>query len=362
MPTHPRTALALRAALLLAGLLISPAARAGRLPRHLCPAFAAVEQHTSGAYFTGDTQAPWDAIPLLITPAGNVVPRSMERGEGGVLHLRGFLPVVVPPTTGAPACPAALTPGEPAKLEATVDTSQLPPDAEVWVTGCGGSAHEVRGRVEMSVQAGACALVVYAYDGKFRWASDPVEVHPVAGEVLHLQLTSGQVQHWAGLVLLPSPGGYVITRFPAGSRAVDSGLAVGDEVTHIAGVAVRGLAPAAVQALLTGPEGTTVEVTVAGGRRHEVRRAPRDASFNAGNVGLRVEAVGGRIVVAEVVGPAAKRGLRPGDVILASGGKTADEWTVGHLTLHWRGGGLRRVQFQRGDDVHTVILPVRRLR
>ncbi len=84
-------------------------------------------------------------------------------------------------------------------------------------------------------------------------------------------------------------------------------------------------------------------------------------SFSAGNVGLRVEAVGGRFVVAEAVGPAAKRGLRPGDVILASNGTPVEEWTAGHLTLHWRGGGLRRVRVQRAGEAYTVIIPLCRL-
>ena len=77
-----------------------------------------------------------------------------------------------------------------------------------------------------------------------------------------------------------------------------------------------------------------------GSSAHAPPPAAPDAlrSFSAGNVGLRVEAVGGRFVVAEAVGPAAKRGLRPGDVILASNGTPVEEWTAGHLTLHWRGG------------------------
>lgn len=325
-----------------------------------CRAFEKLERPSMGRYVTGDTKW-WGADPVFAYQGGSVLPRSMSSGDAGVLYMDGFLPVAVPPSAEGPACPEALEPGVAAQVVGTVDSAMVPSDAILWVSGCGNTQPVRDGHFEMPVQAGQCHLVVHATDHKSSWRSDAVEVDPQQGQTSGVALRVENLQYWAGLVLEERSSGFAVLGFPAGSSAPQSGITVGDIVIRIDDTPTLNADPETVGALLRGPADQSVEVTTSTGQTFVIDRTPVDFSFSAGNIGLRVEEVDGRIIVVESTGPAAKRGIRSGDIVIASDGVPAAEWTVGQLTMHWRGGGLRKVTLQRGEDTRTVIVPLRRL-
>ena len=313
----------------------------------------------TGTYYAGGS-GPLAPLGLVaLTSAGLIIPPTMEQGKAGVLYLEGFLPAHAASTDIGPACPDSLVVGDAAVIVGEVDSSDYPPDAEVWVHGCQNTAQVRDGTFEMPVVAGDCDLVVQASDFKWTWRSQAVAVSPRPGSRTQVTLPAGSPIAWAALNLAFTDKGTRVDSFPAGSAAAASGLAAGDIIVIIDGKDIRNHAPAAVLKLLEGPIGTVLEIVTDTGAKHHVERTTSDSSFSAGNVGLRVERVGTRIVVAEAVGPAARKGIRPGDVIEASGGTPAAEWEIGNLTLSWRGGGFRRISVSRAGESHRYVVPVR---
>jgi C-terminal processing protease CtpA/Prc len=84
------------------------------------------------------------------------------------------------------------------------------------------------------------------------------------------------------------------------------------------------------------------------GATFTLTRRAVDESFRGKNIGIRVEAGAGGLVVAEVAGPAARAGVKVGDVVVQLDGADASHFTPGAFAGASRGLGKRKLTVRRG--------------
>ncbi len=166
---------------------------------------------------------------------------------------------------------------------------------------------------------------------------------------------------------LPVERGARVDRVVPGSPAAAAGFAAGDVVVAIAGQPVAAREDVTT-ALYSAPPGDALPVAVRRGERRltlslAAERPPRGLGLELleRTVGLTVAASGGRLVVQRVAPgtPAAARGLRPGDAVLAANGQRVGEpAALGREVLRSFDRGSLFLVVQRGRFAYNLSLPV----
>ncbi len=139
------------------------------------------------------------------------------------------------------------------------------------------------GRFSARAPAGAdCLVFASRQDGMLSAIGGMVDVSLDGGAVLDLLLDLPDYEMaGVGAALTPTEGGVELLQAVPGGAAEAAGLGGGDLVTHVDGEPVNGWDLAEVVAVITGPAGTTVVLTVedADGnvREVELERSPLDA-------------------------------------------------------------------------------------
>lgn len=193
-----------------------------------------------------------------------------------------------------------------------------------------------------------------------------VQIQPVTREI-------------AESVNLPEPDGVIVTVPQEGSPAAAAGIKAGDIIVSVNDIRVTGprqlanvvssLKPESKAKLALWRDGAAVDVDVTLGalteRDHDADAGDRPAG--AARLGLEIlpGEDGAGVVVADVVpgSPAARRGVRPGDVVLSVSGKdVADPAAFLDLVRSAAEEGRASVllQIRRGESVRFLALPVQR--
>lgn len=167
--------------------------------------------------------------------------------------------------------------GGPAVVTGMVTHADGRPAGKVWVQGCWNRvATDVDGSYYLESRAPAdCQVRAFRKDGVFTIWSEPVEVSPKRGQDVVADLALPPYQTAGlGAEVREHPDGIEVTRVLDGGAAAEAGLGPGDVVVEIDGEPTAGLALREFVERALGPEGTEVELVVAGEpeRVVEIRR------------------------------------------------------------------------------------------
>ncbi len=216
-------------------------------------------------------------VPVVLGRA--YLPHLEGAGEG-VLAVEGYAPTPVRWTAATADAPGSCAPA-PIRLEAgaTAVTGTVThegsgePARRAWVEGCGALADtDADGGFYMQVVPGPCRLLAMRQDGSLRTVSPMVEVVPVEGEdvVVDLQIP-GWPRAGLGVVVREVEEGVLIDDVLPGSGAEEEGLEPGDVLVEVDAVPTVELDLAEFVELAGGREGSVVEFLVdRGGERRLV--------------------------------------------------------------------------------------------
>ncbi|GDX83483.1 hypothetical protein LBMAG42_52940 [Deltaproteobacteria bacterium] len=293
-------------------------------------------------------------VPALIVGGSMQV---ITLGDGGTytLFLEGYRPASFEWVPDLP-CNIGVTPGPTPEVRGTLwGVDALPAGTRVWVEGCGSSARVTGGRFAMAATPGRCAMVARASDWQTSWTVNlPSFDVPTEGVV---QVKGAFEAPDGGIGVRFAEETPTIQSFAADSAAKAAGLCVGDRIVEVDGWTDVATDAHALLERVSGTPGTVVELLLADGRLVTVERRALNYAFRGGNVGVRVAAARGELVVAEVAGPALRLGVEPGDVVVEFAGVHAEDLNEGLFVGHSRGGGVATLVVRRGGDVVEFDLP-----
>lgn len=196
----------------------------------------------------------------------------LEEGPGaGLLTVEGYAPVSIGWEAVHGGTPGACTP-DPVVLEpgGTVILGRVSHEgsgeaaSSAWVEGCGGLANaDEDGVYYMEVVPGPCRVLAMRQDGQLRTIGVPVEVAPVEGEDLVLDLEiPGYRRAGLGVRIREVDAGFVIEEALAGGGGEAAGLQAEDLVLEVDGESAAGLDMATFVDLVGGREGTDVSLLI----------------------------------------------------------------------------------------------------
>ncbi|HYD76014.1 DegQ family serine endoprotease [Ramlibacter sp.] len=230
---------------------------------------------------------------------------------------------------------------------------------------------------------------IYSRSGGYQGVSFAIPID-LAAKIQQQIVAHGKVDHARlGVVVqevnqaladsfkLPRPEGALVARVDPGSPADKAGLKVGDVIHAVDGKAVvaSGDLPAQLAARRPGEQvqlevwrkGQSVDLAATLAAAQEQQASADDEAGPAspaggGKLGLALRPLGeqdGRsgLVVEQAGGPAAKAGVRPGDVIVAVNGTPVKTVEAARAAVE-QGGKSVALLVQRGDDTLFVPVPV----
>jgi hypothetical protein len=196
----------------------------------------------------------------------------LEGGPGaGLLTVEGYAPVNITWEAVHGGTPGACTP-DPVLLEpgGTVILGRVShegsgdPASSAWVEGCGGLANaDEDGVYYMEVVPGPCHVLAMRQDGQLRTIGAPVEVTPLEGKDLVLDLEiPGYRRAGLGVRIRAVDAGFVIEEALAGGGGEAAGLQADDLVLEVDGEPAAGIDLATFVDLVGGREGTDVSLLI----------------------------------------------------------------------------------------------------
>lgn len=207
----------------------------------------------------------------------------------------------------------------------------------------------------MAATPGRCAMVARAGDWQTSWTVNLPSFDVPTEGVVHVEGAFEAPDGGIGVRFAAET--LTILSFTADSAAKAAGLRVGDRIEEVDGWTVAATGKHALFDRLAGTPGTVVELRLADGRSVTVERRALNHAFLGGNVGVRVAAARGELVVAEVAGPALRLGVEPGDVLVEFAGIDAEDLNEGLFIGNSRGGGVANLVVRHGGEVLEVDLP-----
>ncbi len=150
-----------------------------------------------------------------------------------------------------------------AHIRATVVNTAGNPEPAVRVHGCGASTTaDSEGVARLIVPAGPCEVEASRKDGWWHTPSAPVEVELAVGERVELTLVLDEYQRGGLGYRFASWSSLVIEEVYPGTPAERGGLQAGDRIVSVDGVSTEGWSARGLIDQITGPDGTSVELTV----------------------------------------------------------------------------------------------------
>ncbi len=147
-----------------------------------------------------------------------------------------------------------------------VDTQGQPITLDMVVFSPEGrfTLNAVNGLFETDAPPGALRIIGQYRDGVRVAQTAPVSVQAVAGETIEVALVVpvNEPSGTPGFRYNPDAEFLEITVVEPGSAAAEAGMAPGDAIIEIGGVAIKDIDPATLAELLNGPPGSLVSVTV----------------------------------------------------------------------------------------------------
>lgn len=189
----------------------------------------------------------------------------------GTFSLEGYGPTRItwsdPPEDGGLGhCTATIAP-EPGTASLTgtltLDGSGEPADG-AWIEGCGNMAFaDQRGIVHMDIVPEPCTVLAMRQDGLLRTMSEPVDVVPIPGEDVLVDIAIPEHPRGGlGVRVAQTDEGIVIDGLIEGGPAGEAGLEAGDLVLQVDGADALGLPLPEFVELVGGRAGTDVALLV----------------------------------------------------------------------------------------------------